>query len=191
MFHILFLSLVIGLVLPSWHNFVIKCTINKPVIHTQMHMYAHGNPSYGQISRFLRLLHSKIKNKQQETVQSSGWAGNRYKCTAITTQPDPTVVSIHITTASLPRQIGHLPSATTQPIGRGQSRAILAIAADSTQSWCGGSFSDIDSKCKILLWTTTTIGVLTASDSAFLQILHLPFSEHSWLGLFPHDLQNF
>lgn len=34
------------------------------------------------------------------------------------------------------------------------------------------------------------ICVLTALDSACLQISHLPFSEHSWLELFPRDLQH-
>lgn len=38
---------------------------------------------------------------------------------------------------------------------------------------------------------TVIICVLTALDSASLRFSHLPFSEHSWLELFPQSLQHF
>lgn len=106
--------------LPPWShsglNVVIMCTKNKPIIHTYAHAWTRKPITWtnGEIFEIASVWNRKeTTGNCAEFMQS--WGGSRHKCTAITTQADPTVVSIQTTTASLPRQIGHRPSVTTLP----------------------------------------------------------------------------
>lgn len=191
--------------LSSWshsrHHFVIKGSINKPVIHTHVHLHAHGSPSRGQTGRYFRWFQSEIEKKQQETVHAKlSWKQTQVHCNYNTARPN---CGLHSHKYSVTARTNR-PSAFSNhtAIGRGQSRAILAIAADTTQSWRAGNLCDIDSRYMNLILfenerlhraseLNNPICVLTALDSACLQISHLPSSEHSWLELFPRDLQHF
>lgn len=100
--------------LSSWshsrHYFEITGPINKPVIHTRAHACTRKPVMWTKRGDFWDYFSLRQKRNNRKLCRTENW----HKCTAITTQPDPTVVSIHITTASLPRQTGPLPRGTTQ-----------------------------------------------------------------------------
>lgn len=161
----------------------------------RVHMHARHMDKMG---RFMRLLQSDTEKEKQETVQT--W--KQHKRTAITTHPDPTVVSIHITTAPLPRQTGHLPTGTTYLAIANCSYFSHRCRQHTRRVWWQPlrqqthEPNPVDFESETLhraseLKRTVTTCVLTALDSACLQISHLPFSGHSWLELFPRNLQHF
>lgn len=99
----------------------------------------HTESSCWQMGIFLRLLQCEIQKKQQETVQS--WKPTQVHCNYNRTWPSCGLHSHNYSiTASTNRPSAH---SSHKAIARGQSRAILAIAADNAQSCCHGNLWDL------------------------------------------------